>query len=123
MPPGEAVRQSSTEAVRVALVRRIFLFPDASQLLAALLPALESHILAPHQLLAVAFPADEVEESGFGLWVPAPEVAGDASHVARGTRVLLPWRFVATMTQYEDPGVEEGNHRHPVGFGRAERVG
>ena len=107
----------------MAQVRRIFLFPEASQVLAALLPALESHILAPHQLLAVAFPEDDVEESGFGIWVPAPEVAGDANAATHGARVLLPWRFVATMTRYEDPGVDAGSHHHPIGFGRAERVG
>ena len=109
----------------MAQVRRIFLFPEASQVLSALLPALESHILAPHQLLAVAFPADAVEESGFGLWVPAPEVApgNGGNHTPKSVRVLLPWRFVATMTEYDDPGVEEGVHRHPIGFDRAERVG
>lgn len=107
----------------MAQVRRIFLFPDASQVLSALLPALESHIIAPHQLLAVAFPADEVEESGVGIWVPAPEAANGGAGGPRAMRVLLPWRFVATMTEYEDPGVEEGSHHHPIGFDRAERVG
>lgn len=106
----------------MAQVRRIFLFPDASQVLSALLPALERHIMAPHQLLAVAFPADEVEESGFGIWVPAPEARNGGSD-PRAVRVLLPWRFVATMTEYEDPGVEEGSRHHPIGFDRAERVG
>jgi hypothetical protein len=108
----------------LAEVRQIFLYPEASQVLSALLPALESHILAPHQLLAVAFPADQVEESGFGIWVPAPELAprgeGDGPH---NTRVLLPWRFVATMTAYDDPGLAEAGRHQPIGFNRAKRVG
>ena len=107
----------------MARVRRIFLYPEASQVLSAMLPALENHILAPHQLLAVAFAADDVEEAGFGIWVPASGVAaadGEGAH-ADG-RVLLPWRFVATMTEYEDPTVE-GSHHDPIGFGRAQRVG
>ena len=108
----------------MAQVRRIFLFPEASQVLSALLPALESRILAPHQLLAVAFPVDDVEESAVGIWVPGPPERMDGGHgTVHSVRVLLPWRFVATMTQYEDPGVDDGHHHHPIGFDRAEKVG
>ncbi|MCL6595513.1 MAG: hypothetical protein K6V73_04790 [Firmicutes bacterium] len=107
----------------MARIRRIFLYPEASQVLATLLPELDSHILAPHQLLAVTFPTDEVEESGFGLWVPAPEMQSrHGAGRAEGGRVLLPWRFVATMYEYDDPDVTTDRH-HPIGFSRAERVG
>lgn len=104
----------------MARVRRILLYPEASPVLSAILPTLESRILAPHQLLSVSFPADEVDEEGFGLWVPAPEMAGEEAHA--GHRVLLPWRFVATMVEYDDPGVASARHL-PIGFGKAERVG
>jgi hypothetical protein len=109
--------------VAMAKVRRIFLFPEASRTLAALMPELESHILAPHQLLAVTFPDESVEESGLGIWVPALEAAGggvDAAHA--NARILLPWRFIATMMEYEDPGVEASRPK-AIGFSRAERVG
>ncbi len=107
----------------MAEIQRIFLYPEASQVLSRLVPALESHILAPHQLLAVAFPADQVEESSFGIWVPAPEMAGGRPDGPHNVRVLLPWRFVATMAQYDDPGVAESGQRHPIGCDRAERLG
>jgi hypothetical protein len=107
----------------MATIRRIFLFPEASQILATLLPELDSHILAPHQLLAVSFPADDIEEQGLGVWVPAPEmVSRHGGTPGQGARVLLPWRFVATMYEYEDPEVTS-ERRHPIGFSRAERIG
>jgi hypothetical protein len=103
----------------VAVMRKIYLYPEASQVLAAFLPELEQHILAPHQLLAVAFRLDDLEEAGIGLWVPAPT----REEQPKPARVLLPWRFVATMIEYEDPTVEAGRTHGPIGFERAERVG
>jgi len=104
-------------------MRRIFLYPEAFQVLSTLLPNLEGRILAPHQLLAVTFPSDDLEEVGLGVWVPAPEMAaGHGAAEGGGGRVLLPWRFVATMYEYDDPGVAT-THRRAIGFSEAERIG
>lgn len=98
-------------------MRVLYLYPDASAALAPLFPELSTSVIGPQHLWQIAYELEEAEESPLGIWLHREQsitlTTDHLEHKVMG-RVLIPWRYVATVFEFELG--EDRKPSHVLGF-------
>jgi|GEM_PF-2730329 len=106
----------------MATMRILYLYPEASDALAPLFPEFSSSVIGPRHLWQLAYETETAEESPLGVWLHREQSVSlntDNKEQRVEGRVLIPWRFVATVFEFELG--ENSKPSHVLGF-QAPRV-
>jgi hypothetical protein len=85
-------------------MRILYLYPEAAQALAPVFPEFRSPLAVPPHFWQIAYESGGEEESALGIWLPREQpVVFTTDHkeqLVQG-RALIPWRFIATIFEFE----------------------
>lgn len=101
-------------------MRILYLYPEAAEALAPLFPEFRTSVAVPTKLShfwQVVYEDTGEEETNLGIWIPRQQSiffsTDQQEHVVQG-RALIPWRYIATIFEFELS--EHRSPHHVIGF-------